>query len=245
MKFSRLRTLLSFGFLGCATMAVVPLGCGATVRQLAQQDDRPRVPDATAERLRECVDEFGGDLHRGYYTFDYTVTVDEEGRVVDVASKGVPHADLAACTRIALRGMTIPEELLGLRKLRLSESTAPANGQTPAERGLVGNPGVLVAVAIALADLIIEVGPVIIVMAAELELSKDIAVTVREKEEWEKECGKHLNACLDSSRQSDPGSVYGSKRCLMCHEKCKAEQEWPKGVRFTNGRWASCVYKSN
>jgi hypothetical protein len=57
--------------------------------------------------------------------------------------------------RIALRGMTVPEELLRLRKLRLSASPAPANGQTPAERGLVGHPA-LVVVAIALADLIIE-----------------------------------------------------------------------------------------
>ncbi|MDI1451655.1 hypothetical protein [Polyangium sp. 6x1] len=155
----RLRNLLSFGLLGCATATLVPLGCSAKIVHPSQPDDRPRVPDATAERLRECVDEFGGDLPRGYYTFDVTVTVDEEGGVVDVASKGVPHVDLAGCTRIALRGMTLPEELLGLRKLRLSESPAPANGQTPAERGLAGHPGVLVVVAVALADLIIEATP--------------------------------------------------------------------------------------
>ncbi|TKC98527.1 hypothetical protein [Polyangium fumosum] len=154
----RVRALLSFGLLGCATVALVPLGCSARIVHPTLEDDRPRVPDAIAERLRECVDEFGGDLPRGYYTFDVAVKVDEEGGVVDVESKGVPHADLAACTRIALRGMTVPEELLRLRKLRLSESSAPGDGPPTAERGLVGNPGVLVAVAIALADLIIEAG---------------------------------------------------------------------------------------
>ncbi|MDI1477373.1 hypothetical protein [Polyangium sp. y55x31] len=193
MTSRRLRNLLSWGLLGCATAALVPLGCGATVRQLAQQDDRPRVPDATAERLRECVDEFGGDLPRGYYTFDYTVKVDEEGGVVDVESKGVPHADLAACTRIALRGMTVPEDLLRVRKVRLSESPAPGDDPTPAERGLVGNPAVIVAVAVALADLIIEAGPIVVVMAASLEVSKDVAEVARKRPK------PNLNRCLDAA----------------------------------------------
>ncbi|MDC0748963.1 hypothetical protein [Polyangium mundeleinium] len=162
--------------------------------------------------------------------------------MVDVASKGVPHADLAGCMRIALRGMTVPEELLRLRKLRLSESPAPANGQTPAERGLVGNPAVLVAVAIALADLIIEVGPaVIIVCAASLELSKaDIVETVRERGKWEEECQNGLNDCLMSPLQSKRGSTWNSKRCKMCWELCKAHKEWQDGVEFTDGTWASC-----
>jgi len=73
--------------------------------------------------------------------------------------------------RIALRGMTVPEELLQLPKLRLPASPTSANGQAPAERGLVGHPGVRVAVAVALAELVIEVGPTIVVLAASLELS--------------------------------------------------------------------------
>ncbi|MDI1429212.1 hypothetical protein [Polyangium sorediatum] len=194
MTYPRLRKPLSFGVLGCATAALVPLGCPAKILHPAQPDDRPRVPDATAERLRECVEEYGGDLPRGYYTFDYTVKVDEEGGVVDVASKGVPHADLAGCTRIALRGMTVPEELLGLRKLRLSASPAPANGQTLAERGLVGHPGVLVAVAVALADLIIEAAPIVVVIAASVEIGKgDIAEAARKRPK------PNLNRCLDAA----------------------------------------------
>ncbi|TKD05180.1 hypothetical protein E8A74_21820 [Polyangium fumosum] len=242
MPFQRMRSLLSLGLLGCATMALVPLGCGATVRQLAQQDDRPRVPDATAERLRACVDELGGELGSGYYTFDARVKVDEDGHVVDVESKGVPHTELAVCMRIALRGMTVPEELLGLRKLRLSASPAPANGQTTAERGLVGNPGLLVVVAVALADLVIEVGPgVLIVCAASLELSKaDIVKTFREREKWEEECQSGLNNCLMSPLQSKRGSTWNSKRCKMCWELCKAHKEWQDGVEFTDGTWASC-----
>ncbi|MDI1443717.1 hypothetical protein QHF85_06715 [Polyangium sp. 6x1] len=197
------------------------------------------MPDATAERLRECVDEFGGDLARGYYVFDAAVKVDEEGRVVDVASKGVPHADLAGCMRLALRAMTVPEDLLRLRKLRLSESPAPANGQTPAERGLVGNPAVLVAVAIALADLIIEAGPVIVVIAASVELGKsDIAKTARKKDDDDDPCQEHLNDCLDSALQSKKGSVWNHSRCRTCFEKCRGDGKWPDKIMMS--KWETC-----
>ncbi|MDC3955851.1 hypothetical protein [Polyangium jinanense] len=236
MSFSRVRPLLSLGLLGCATTALVPLGCGAKIRY-PEASEGPRVPDATAERLRECVDEFGGDLPRGYYVFDVAVKVDEEGRVVDVESKGVPHADLAGCMRIALRAMTVPEDLLRLRKLRLSESHAPANGQTAAERGLVGHPGVLVVVAVALADLVIEVGPaVIIVCAASLELSKaDIVETVRKKKD---PCQEPLNDCLDSARQSKEGSVWRHSICMACHQRCRGEGQWPDKIKLS--RWETC-----
>ncbi|MDC3984080.1 hypothetical protein [Polyangium jinanense] len=237
MAFYRVRPLLPFGLLGCATLALVPLGCGAKITYPAASEG-PRVPGATAERLRACVDEFGGDLRGGYYVFDYTVKVDEEGRVVDVASKGVPHADLAGCTRLALRAMTVPEDLLRLRKLRLSESPAPANGQAAGERGLVGHPGVLVAVAIALADLVIEVGPVIIVMAAELELSKDIAETIQKRPRWEESCNKRRTDCLGTDLADQSGDIEGSSMCEYCRRVCNAQRgQWPEQV---DGR--SCEY---
>ena len=44
------------------SLALVPPGCAAKIVYPARQDDRPRVSDAIAERLRECVDEFGRDL---------------------------------------------------------------------------------------------------------------------------------------------------------------------------------------
>ncbi|WP_282417109.1 hypothetical protein [Polyangium sp. 15x6] len=232
-----MRPLLALGILGCATAALVPLGCSAKIVYPAQQDDRPRVPDATAERLRACVDELGGELRGGYYTFDVTVKVDEDGHVADVESKGMPHMELAACMRIALRGMTVPEELLGLRKLRLSASPAPANGQAADERGLVGHPA-LVAVAIALADLVIEVGPaVIIVCAASLELSKaDIVETVRKRDD--DPCQELLNDCLDSPLQSKKGSVWNHSRCRTCFEKCRGEGKWPDKIMMS--KWETC-----
>jgi len=219
MTSPRLRNVL-----GCATAALVPLGCSAKILPPAQPDDRPRVPDATAERLRECVEEYGGDLPRGYYTFDVAVKVDEEGRVVDVEAKGVPHADLAGCTRIALRGMTVPEELLGLRKLRLSESPAPANGQTSAERGLVGHPGALVIVAIALADLVIEAAPIVVVIAASVEIGKsEIAEAARKRRPK-----PNLNRCLDAAAG---GGALWEDLCNAMTNSTDAARCWDKTLR--------------
>ncbi|MDC0749052.1 hypothetical protein [Polyangium mundeleinium] len=236
MTVPRVRTFLSLGLLGWATAALIPLGCGAKITY-PEASEGPRVPDATAERLRECVDAFGGDLPRGKFTFDVVLSVDEGGHVVDVKSKGVPHEELAICMRIALRSMTIPEELLRLRKLRLSASPAPANVQRPAERGLVGNPAVLVAVAITLADLIIEAAPVVIVVAASVELGKsDIAKTARKKDD--DPCQEPLNDCLDSAVQSKKGSVWNHSRCKTCFEKCRGEGKWPDKIMMS--KWETC-----
>ncbi|MDC0748968.1 hypothetical protein [Polyangium mundeleinium] len=238
MLFQRTRTLLSLGLLGCATMALVPLGCGAKITYPAASEG-PRVPDATAERLRACAEEFGGDLDRGSYTFDYKVLVDEEGRVVDVASKGVPHADLAGCTRIALRGMKVPEELLRLRKLRLAESPAPANGQTMPERGLVGEVVIVTVTTVTtiFVDILIEAGVATMVFAVTMEIAKDVAEAIQKKPKWEKECNRHRTACLDTPVQSEPGHVWNASRCNECHDQCMANKKWP-----TEGPWKSCIY---
>ncbi|TKD09905.1 hypothetical protein [Polyangium fumosum] len=200
------------------------------------------MPDATAERLRECVDEFVGDLPRGQFTFDVVLTVDEDGHVEGVKSKGVPHEELAICMRIALRNMTVPEQLLRLSKVRVSASPAPANGQAAAERALVGNPGVLVAVAVVLADLIIEAAPIVIVIAASVELGKsDIATKYRQEDDDDDPCQEHLNACLNKRLADRPGSVIGETRCKMCFDRCRGEKEWPKFIPLTRGK-GSCEY---
>ncbi|MRG95773.1 hypothetical protein [Polyangium spumosum] len=203
-----------------------------------------RVPVATAERVRACIDELGGELGTGYYTFDTTVKVDEEGRVVEVKGKGVPHPELAICMRIALRSMTVPEELLRVRALRVPEPAAKTNGQAPDEPGLVGHPAVAVIVAVALADVFIEVGTTVIVLAAAVEMSGEIAKTVRKEDDDDDDpCQKHVNACLEKPLADRPGSVHGETRCRMCWLKCTGTKtkEWPKKVRLTRG-YGSCEY---
>ncbi|MRG93668.1 hypothetical protein [Polyangium spumosum] len=240
MPLQRNRTVLSVGLLLCATAALVPLGCAARIRHRA--DDRPRVPAATAERLRACVDELGGELERGYYTFDATVKIDEEGRVVDVKGRGVPHPELAICLRIALRGMTVTDELLRLRELRVPESAAPANGQAPDERRLVGNPAVAVAVVVVLADLFIEVGTTVVVLAAAVEMTGEIAETVRKEDEVPKTCSDHLGACLEKHPANKRGEHHKASVCHACWKKCSKDDGWPDEVPlFGRGR-VSCKY---
>ena len=197
-------------------------------------DERTRVPDATAERLRQCVDERGGELPRGRFTFDVTVTVDDDGNVVDVKSKGVPHDELAICMRIALRGMTVPEELLRLRELRLPESPASKNGQGQDERGLVGHPGALVAVAVALAELIIEVGPTVVVLAASLELGGEIAETARR---WPK---PNLNRCLDAAAA---GGVMWENFCNSISDDIHRGECWSKTKESEQNKRGWCGWR--
>ena len=239
MTSPRVRSFLSFGLLGCATMALVPLGCGATITNRAASEG-PRVPDATAERLRACVEEFGGELPRGEFTFDATVRVDEEGHVVDVKSKGVPHEELAICMRIALRNMTVPEELLGLRERRLSEAPASANGQAADERGLVGNAGLLVAVLVVLAEIVVEVGPTAVAIVAAVEISGEIAEVARKKKD-PSTCEEHQTACLGSPLAGEPGNHRGSSLCQACYDQCY-NNKWPEKVLIFSRGWRSCIY---
>ena len=241
MTAPRVRSLLSVGLLGCATLALVPLGCGAKIRYPVQQEDRPRVPHATAERLRECVDEFGGDLPRGEFTFDVALTVDEDGHVLDVKSKGVPHEELAICMRIALRAMTVPEELVRLRELRLPDASASTNGQALDERGLVGHPALLV-VWVALAEVVIEVGPTVVALAAAVEVSGEIAKTIEKvDDEAPKTCSDHLGRCLEKHPANKRGEHHRASVCHACWKKC-SNNEWPDEVPlFGRGR-VSCKY---
>ena len=233
MLFQRMRRLLSLGLLACATAA---LGCSprARIDSPATSED-PRVPDATAERLRACVEDYGGYLRGGRYRFDYKVKVDEEGRVVDVESKGVPHANLAGCTRSALRDMTVPAWMLRVRP-------AKPTAQAPGERGLVGNPGLLVVVGIALAELVIEAGPIVIVCAASLEISGEIAKVARKKKE--PSCREHLSNCLMTDLADEPGNNWSTRRCPTCYLQCddkKRPNNWPKSVDLPDGL-GSCEY---
>ena len=236
MRLPRLGNLLSLGILGCAAAALVPLGCAAKIVYPMQPDDRPRVPDATAERLRECVDEFEGDLPRGKFTFDVALTVDEDGQVVDVKSKGVPHEELAICMRIALRGMTVPEELVRLRELRLPASPASTHGQTTAERWLVGHPGALVIVAVALADLIIEAAPIVVVIAASVEIGKsDIAEAARKRRPK-----PNLNRCLDAAAG---GGVLWDNLCNSITNKIHAQDCWELKLESEEMRRNWCKWR--
>jgi len=167
--------------------------------------------------------------------------VDKEGRAINAATD-VFNADLAGCTRVALRAMEVPPDLL---RTWLPEPPAQGNEQTNDARGLVGNPGVVV-VTIVHADLIIEAGGVTIIFAMSLELTKEVAEALRRRPRPGDplSCQDHLNLCLGTDTADKDGDVIGSSRCKMCFEWCKGEGKgmWPKGIELTDESWASCLY---
>jgi hypothetical protein len=153
---ARMRSLAAYAFLACVTMAIVSLGCAGDIAypQLKRppSSEGPHAPNETINRLRECVEEYGGDLGGRRFEFHYDVKVGEEGRPVSVKSDGF-HADFDGCTRAALRAMEVPPEILLM--WGMSQPLARGDGQTNAARGLHGNL-VIVGVLVALAPIIIE-----------------------------------------------------------------------------------------
>lgn len=212
MTCARMRTMMAFGFLVCAMAALALPGCSARIVNPAVQEDRPRVPDATASRLQECVEEFGGDLRGGYYAHEYTVKVDGAGHVVDVETD-VRDPNVAGCTRIALRAMTVPEDLF---RLAPSSAFARTDGQGTAARGLIGNPALAAAAAAAaaavLADLVIEAGGVTIIFTIAVVLAKDDAETIR--------CREVKERCIIHCSGSPGLPAPGGGRFRRCMREC-------------------------
>jgi len=231
---SALRAILSVGGLGCATTMLVPLGCAARIVEPAVQGDRPRVPNATASRLRECIDELSGELRGGFYGYEYLVRVDEEGRVLDVETN-VRDSDMAGCTRIALRAMTVPDVVFKLRP-----ASALARGDEPAAAGraFVGNMALAAAAAVALAELIIQAGGITVVFAISVEIVKD--VLARKKTE-PATCEEGLGDCLDTPLADEPGNHHGASLCHACYEQCR-DNVWPGRVKIFGRGWQSCTY---
>ena len=55
-------------------------------------------------------------------------------------------------------------------------------------------------------------------------------------------CNAELAKCLLTSLDDLPGSVYGSGRCLWCHEACIRNGYWPSRVRSPAGGSIKCDY---
>ncbi|MDC0745813.1 hypothetical protein [Polyangium mundeleinium] len=99
------------------------------------------------------MDELRGTIEPGYYTLDASVKVDQEGRVVEVETTGQPNPDVGGCMRVALRGMTLPEDVLARGLFRTSAS---ANKQVMPDRGPIGEVVTVVVVTIVFTEVIIE-----------------------------------------------------------------------------------------
>ncbi|TKD08341.1 hypothetical protein [Polyangium fumosum] len=238
MRRPRRRPLLALGLLGGLALSLLPLGCSsARIYRPPAPDDRPHVPEATAERLRACVDELRGTIEPGYYSLDASIKVDQEGRVVEVETTGQPNPDVGGCMRIALRGMTLPEEVLARGLLR---GSAAANGQGMPERGPIGEVvTVVVVVTVVFTEVIIEA----FAIAVGVTVTATVAVGAAEAfaKRRKRSCSDHLGICLERHPKNGPGEHHGGSLCHACWKKC-SNGNWPEKVRLDE-RWESCAYE--
>ncbi|MRG95888.1 hypothetical protein [Polyangium spumosum] len=238
MRRPRWRPLLSLALLGCLTLSLLPLGCSsATIYRPTVPDDRPRIPESTAERLRECVDELRGTIKPEHYTLDASVKVDQEGRVVEVETTGQPNPDVGICMRIALRGMTLPADVLERRMLRTSAS---ADGRALPDRGAIGEVvTVVVVVTVVFTEVIIEA----FAIAVGVTVTATVAAGAAEafaKRRKRRSCTTHYDMCMDDKTGDEDGNHRGETLCGTCHTMCK-NGHWPKQI----GTGQSCLYRGH
>lgn len=234
-----IRAFATKALLGCATLPLPPLGCGGGLDQVISRQDpsseRPHVPDSTVERLKACVRENGRQLAKGSHTFHPVVRVDREGYRLEVTTDDIPRTapDFAACTRVALGDMKVPEELLNHRPVRRAHET---NGPTAAQRSMVGSPVIVVIVVeVALVELILEAGAYTILFATTVEAvdraAKDVADFAKRRRQKKDKCTDHYEECIGSDLARDEGRHIRDTRCAACASVCVDNNgEWPSQV---------------
>ena len=141
--------------------------------------------------------------------------------------------------RIALRDMTLPEDVLERGILRTSAS---ANGQATPDRGQIGEVVTVVVVTIVFTEIFIEAVAITIGVAVTATVAAEAAEAITRRANWRKKCDKHKTNCLGTDLASQPGELEGHSMCDYCHKECiKAAGKWPSGIT-DNGIFKSCEY---
>ena len=230
-------------------LVVTPLACGSIEHVPFRQHptaEHPALPRITAERFHGCVKKYGDQLDGRLFAFYPKVKVDQDGRVIEVYAGNIPETapDLAACIRITLHQMSVPEWML---KIRPAQNMHPPEGNTEALRKEMANPVVVAgALLILFAELAIEVEGIEVAFMVSLEVvaaTAEVLETLRNKQRWEKECERHLTACLLTSTEKKRGNHPNQSRCALCFDYCKNPRnggKWPERVPLDDG--GSCHY---
>jgi len=215
-------------------VGAMSFGCGGaapTIRQRAPTADRPAIPRITAERLQECVNEYGHQLEGGSWAFGPTIQVDSEGYVVNVDDGGVPKtaAELAACTRSAWTDMAIPASVFDLRAKQLASTNEP----TVEQRSYLSNPAVVVIVVVGLGEIALEAGAITILFAVTVKVvDKAVDDVAEAAKKWRPRPNK--NRCYDAAA----GGTY------MWEEFCRSMKEpdncWSKTFESEQNKRGWC-----
>ncbi len=196
------------------------------------------IPAITAERLQACATEYGQQLDGQSYGVQATVQVDQDGRVVNVALDGMPPSapDLAACARVTLREMAVPESVL---RKRPAEPPISQQQSAPA-RGLMGNILVLGG-AIAIGEIVAKSLGGTLIFAVVVDLVHTGVKAISKVARIRKMCLENYVACVDTPMVYERGNNPNQTRCELCREICAHEEKWPSQVDLFPGR-GSCEY---
>ena len=242
----KVRTVFSSVKAAGLALALMPLGCASSIEAPESghvvTGDELRVPRTTAVRLQECLETYQDEISSSYSAIRYRVNVDKHGRVVDVATNDIPKSapDFAACTRVSLRDMNVPDRAL---RRGPGQSVGSTNNQTPAARGAMGD--VLVSGAeVVLEELAVTAGGITMLFTISIVLAvsgvSDIVEAIDEDLENKRYCDEMRTQCLHTYRSNEFGPKHGHSRCQACYNECRgAGGVWPSIV-WLGGRPRSC-----
>jgi hypothetical protein len=194
------RRVAAMGLLGCLMLAFLPIGCAnsietAPLRYREQhQNDGHLLPDITVQRLQACVEEYGRQLEPRSYRVEAKVKANQNAQIRDVEVGGIPDdaPDLAACTRITLREMSLP---MSVRQLRPGQTIGAADRPLSPHRNEAGNV-IVVGIAILLGEFVVEYGGYTILFAVTLDLVHEAVKNIQEKVQEEDEIKNNVMQSL-------------------------------------------------
>jgi len=239
MKSPRLRALVSLVLIACMTLALLPLGCSSVkLRHYPGEEGRPRLPAATEQGLTACMEQLKDNINAGFYSVDAKVEVNEDGDIVDVQTEGMPDPEVGICMRLALRHMTIPEDVL---EQGLLGRTAAANGQAMPDRRQTGEVVTIVVITIVFTEIVIEAVAVSLAVGVTATVAAGAAEAVRrrrQKKEEDKSCEGRYATCMGTPTGDEEGNHWRQSRCAACLRKCRVHNEWPEQLNAEQ----SCIY---
>lgn len=220
---NRARHVAAWGLIGCAMLAIMPMGCAntletATVRH-GHANSGNRLPDITVERLKKCVVDYEPEFawYR-YANVDANVQVNEDGLIVNVTTEGIPASspDFGACTRQVLRDMGVSASILRELKTKLEAKEAASHADSGGN--LVGHPIVIVVAGVTLVfnDVVIQVAGITVLFTVMLALKDAVDAATKRRPRWMNECQRRLNECLASPLNDEYGHIIGTQRCGWC-----------------------------
>ncbi len=212
----------------CLGFGLISVGCGTRTGPVPVPDATPDnpVPESTLSRLKECAEQWADDLESRSYEVGFELTITEVG-YVDEAEPMEPRLGVRAmesCMASALRTMHVPQFVMEKVSSELSSQGMGAEG-----RGLIGQTETMDKFILTLGPIIIEAGPVAIILTLAIvgtvAMVKAVEMTQEECDEERDWAEKHCRKLLESPNPSrhQTGGYTNVKDCMkgFISQKCK------------------------